>query len=85
MRTVLCVSAVAVVPVSTHEWLPNALAGRSFAWYLSRVKNELTGLFNRHGPVSVIAHSQGGVLAMILLGSQPYDGELFVNLVLNIH
>ncbi|CAL8467312.1 g6849 [Coccomyxa elongata] len=68
---------VAVVPVSTHEWLPNAFAGRSFAWYLSRVQAELTRLFNRHGPVSVIAHSQGGVLALILLGSQPYDGVIY--------
>ena len=77
MLIVLSLSAVAVVPVSTHEWLPNAFAGRSFAWYLSRVQAELTRLFDRHGPVSVIAHSQGGVLALILLGSQPCDGELW--------
>lgn len=66
---------MAVVGVSTHEWLPHAFAGRSFTWYLLRVIAELDRLFERHRSVSVVAHSQGGVLALILLGSHLYDGE----------
>lgn len=61
--------------MSTHEWLPHAFAGRSFTWYLLRVIAELDRLFERHRSVSVVAHSQGGVLALILLGSHLYDGE----------
>ncbi len=80
IKEAICVLAVTVVPVSTHEWLPNVFAGQSFAWYLSRVLTQLDRLFERHGLVSLVAHSQGGVLALILLGSQPYDGKLWISL-----
>lgn len=64
------------VQVSTHEWLLSLFAGRSFAWYLRRVYTALETLHREHGPVSLVAHSQGGVLALICIGPQTYDGKL---------
>jgi pimeloyl-ACP methyl ester carboxylesterase len=69
-------AAVATVQVSTLEWVPNAFTGRSFAWYLCRVYREIERLFLAHGPVSLVAHSQGGILALICLGPHRYDGAL---------
>ncbi len=72
---------MATVQVSTHEWVPNAFTGRSFAWYLCRVHRAIESLFLAHGPVSLVAHSQGGVLALICLGLHKYDGAILLIII----
>ena len=78
LHSLISRAAVATVQVSTLEWLPNAFTGRSFAWYLCRMYSEIERLFLAHGSVSLVAHSQGGILALICLGPHRYDGTLLL-------
>ena len=78
LNSLISRAAVATVQVSTLEWIPNAFTGRSFAWYLCRVYSEIERLFLAHGSVSLVAHSQGGILALICLGPHRYDGMLLL-------
>lgn len=75
------IAAVATVQVGMLEWVPNAFTGCSFSWYLRRVYRAIEALYLAHGPISLVAHSQGGIMALICLGPHRYDGAVLNTLL----
>jgi hypothetical protein len=63
---------VAVVPITLYDWVP-AVSGGAFDFYLEKVDATL-GAVGGGDKVALVAHSAGGWLARIFLGSVPYNG-----------
>lgn len=63
------------VRAESRYWLPT-LAGDSLAWYLKLADAAVVDLYRKWGKISLVGHSAGGWLARILIGSEPYDGDL---------
>ncbi len=77
--------AAEIVPVNSRDWWPILLGG-DFLWYLRRIDDALTKLYNKNGSVAIIGHSAGGWVARILLGEEvPYQGHTFIGRRKKVH
>lgn len=67
----------AVVDMRTVNWVPT-LAGGAFSFYLDSVERTVLAHADAFGaPCTLVAHSAGGWLARIWLGSEVYNGRVY--------